>query len=113
MAVVRKHIDPGKKYDPNKELTNDQRQRYSDVANKAEKRKEQRDLYKTTFYPDKAKARVPAKAAKTATPQKVTEPHAKPKLKIPKTRRMATLRVLLWLAVLWAFWSWVMFMFPV
>ncbi|MDB1125557.1 hypothetical protein [Vibrio algarum] len=38
MAVTRMHTDPGKSYDPNKELTNNQRKRFSDIANKAEEK---------------------------------------------------------------------------
>ena len=113
MAVVRKHTDPGQKYDPRKELTNDQRQRYSDVANKAEERKEQRDYYEAATNPVKARARAAKKAIKAARARKAAQPKTKLKIKIPNTRRMAILRVLLWLAVLWAFWSWVNFMFPV
>ncbi|MCK6264546.1 hypothetical protein KP803_14800 [Vibrio sp. ZSDE26] len=40
MAVVPKHSD-AQRYDPSKELTTEQRQRFTDVANKAQQRREQ------------------------------------------------------------------------
>jgi len=103
MAVTRMHTDPGKPYDPNKELTNNQRKRYSEVANKAEERREQRELYKAALNPHKARAEAIARAKEELQKQQ------KAKRKLPE---MTFLRVLAWSITLGAFWVWVLFMFP-
>ncbi len=106
MAVVRKHIDPGHRYEPEKELTGEQLQRFSDMANKAEVRREQRKEYEALLHPDKAK-RV-RKVARPVIPARVMAG----KSRKPR-RRMTLTRFVVWSVVLWLFWSWVMFMFPV
>lgn len=105
MAVTRMHTDPGKSYDPSKELSNNQRQRYSDVANKAEERREQRELYKAALNPAKARAEAIANAKiELQKQQKLAG-----KKKLPT---LSFLRVLIWSVMLGVFWVWVLFMFP-
>ncbi|WP_047047305.1 hypothetical protein [Vibrio mexicanus] len=41
MAVVPKHKDSNARYDPRQDFTDDQRQRFTKVANTAQKRKEE------------------------------------------------------------------------
>ncbi|GLO62943.1 hypothetical protein MACH09_34510 [Vibrio sp. MACH09] len=105
MAVTRMHTDPGKSYDPNKELTNNQRRRYSDVANKAEERREQRELYKAALNPQLKRAEAIAKAKAELKKQQDLQT----KRRMPE---LSFLRVLIWSLTLGAFWLWVAFMFP-
>lgn len=111
MAVTRMHTDPGKSYDPNKELTNTQRARFSDVANKAEEKREQRELYESVVNPQKAKAKAVAQAREKAKiqQQQAQLERAKRKLKVPE---LTFWRVLIWSITLGSFWVWVLFMFP-
>jgi hypothetical protein len=106
MAVVRKHFELGHKYEPEKELTNEQRQRFSEAANKAEERRKQRELYESLLHPEKTKT------TQAARPKSLRQ-HVKFQITGPRKRRIITLRLMVWLFVLWAFWLWVMFMFPV
>lgn len=107
MAVTRMHTDPGKPYDPNKELTNNQRKRFSDVANKAEEKKEQRELYDAVIHPEKARAKAVAQAK--AQQQQAQLEQSQRKIKIPE---LSFWRVLMWSITLGVFWVWVLFMFP-
>lgn len=107
MAVTRMHTDPGKPYDPSKELTNNQRQRFSEVANKAEERRELRELYDEVLHPGKARAKAIAKAK--AMREQAEQKIEKPKRKLPE---LGFWRVLIWSITLGAFWVWILFMFP-
>ncbi len=51
MAVTRQHTDTGKEYNPNQELSNSQRQRFSEIANRADEKREQREIYLLDFLP--------------------------------------------------------------
>ena len=106
MAHTRMHTDPGKHYDPNTELTNNQRKRYSEVANKAELRREQRELYKAALNPAKKRIEALAKAKEELKRQQSLN------AKQRKMPELTFLRVLIWSITLGAFWVWVLFMFP-
>lgn len=110
MAVTRMHTDPGKAYDPSKELTNSQRKRYSEVANKAEEKREQRELYEAAIHPEKARAKALSEArAKMQAQLAAKQAKKKRTFNIPY---LEFWRVLIWSITLGAFWVWVMFMFP-
>jgi Fe2+ transport system protein B len=102
------HTDPGKSYNPDKELTNVQRQKYSDVANKAEEKREQRELYDAALHPHKARAKLIAEA-KAKQMEQLKAQKAKRKSRVPE---LTFWRVLIWSITLGAFWLWILFMFP-
>lgn len=107
MAVTRMHTDPGKSYDPNKELTNNQRKRFSDIANKAEEKREQRELYDSVIHPEKARAKQIEQAK-----AKLQQTQLDKSLRKSKVPELTFWRVLIWSITLGAFWVWILFMFP-
>lgn len=112
MALQRRHSDPGKPYNPDIELTNNQRKKYSETANRAEARRKQRELYKAVLNPKKARAEAIAKARaqlQSQLEQNAEEQDQAAKRKLPE---LTFLRVLIWSIVLGAFWVWILFMFP-
>ncbi|MDV7104816.1 hypothetical protein R3X26_10440 [Vibrio sp. TH_r3] len=104
MAVTRMHTDPGKSYDPNKELTNTQRKRFSEIANKAEERREQRELYESVIHPQKLHAKAYQKLKQRQM--------KKAMLKSEKSPELTGWRVVGWFIVLTIFWLSIHFMFP-
>ncbi|WED24803.1 hypothetical protein L3Q72_18170 [Vibrio sp. JC009] len=109
MALQRRHSDPvrTKPYDPDMDLSSNQRKRFSDVANKAEEKREKRDLYKAVL--DPVRARAQARAQAKAKMQQEQPGKAGKKRRIPE---LSPLRVIVWSLVLVIFWLWVQFMFP-
>ncbi|MDG3086013.1 hypothetical protein P7F88_07845 [Vibrio hannami] len=111
MALQRRHSDPGKPYNPDIELTNNQRKKFSETANKAEARRKQRDLYKAVLNPRQARAEAIAKAREKLNAQLNQNAEEQPKNK-GKLPELTFLRVLIWSIVLGSFWVWILFMFP-
>ncbi|WP_295893313.1 hypothetical protein [uncultured Vibrio sp.] len=89
MAVVPKHSG-SQRYDPSQELTNEQRHRFTDVANKAQQRRDQYEKNPTII-----------SAARAAA----TKPVIKPKKGKPNNARY-----IIWLVVLAAISLWAMYM---
>lgn len=109
MALQRRHTDASKPYDPSKDLSTNQLKRYSEVANQAEEKRKQRELYKMALNPAKARAEAVAKARAQMMAKIKQEPEEKKKIRMPE---LTFLRVLIWSFVLGSFWLWVLFMFP-
>ncbi|MEZ8824275.1 hypothetical protein AB4259_07925 [Vibrio amylolyticus] len=86
MAVVPKHSG-SQRYDPSQELTTEQRHRYTDVANKAQKRRERYEKNPSII-----------SAARTAA----TRPVIKPKNGKPNNARYIIWLVVLAIVSLWA-----------
>ncbi len=107
MAVTRQHTDMGKEYNPNQELSNSQRQRFSEIANRADEKREQREIYQAALDPQKARqwSLRRGKKNRPASPVKLTQ-------KKTKAPVFSFLRVLIWSITLGAVWLWAMFMFP-
>ncbi len=59
MAVVPKHEDQNARYDPKKDFTGDQMHRFTEVANKAQRRKEALETKRSAFSSVKEKAMRP------------------------------------------------------
>ncbi len=107
MAITKRHTDPGKGYDPSQELSNSQRQRFSEVANRAEEKREQREIYEAALDPRKARLWKAKRNRKAQNNPAVTLSKNRTKARI-----LSFLRVLIWSITLGAVWLWAMFMFP-
>ncbi|MCL9780109.1 hypothetical protein M9194_01525 [Vibrio sp. S4M6] len=90
MAVVPKHEDQHPRYDPKKDFTNDQMHRFTEVANKAQQRKE-------------------ALGSRTSTFASVKEKAMRPIVR-PKKEKVNTLRYTIWLVVACVTGLWLMYM---
>jgi len=92
MAVTPKHTEPGKHYDPSKELSNDQRHRFTEIANKAAERRAEKE----------AAAKRQHQLEEHPHPEPVPQGHPKP--------QPNWLRTVIWSLVLGLLWIWILFM---
>ncbi|CCN70614.1 conserved hypothetical protein [Vibrio nigripulchritudo SFn27] len=92
MAVSPKHNDIGKHYNPDQDFSNDQRHRFTEIANRAAERRAQKNA-------------VGSNAASNKQPQPKAKTH-----KRKKTFFSGLVRAAIWSAVLGLTWLWVIFM---
>ncbi|CAH0536305.1 hypothetical protein [Vibrio marisflavi] len=90
MAVVPKHEDQNARYDPKKDFTGDQMHRFTEVANKAQRRKEALETKRSAFSSVKEKAMRP--------------------IITPKKDKFNSFRYAVWLIVACAIGLWTMYM---
>lgn len=90
MAVVPKHEDQNPRYDPKKDLTSDQMHRFTEVANKAQQRKEAIGTRRSAY---------------TAVKEKAMRP-----IVTPKKDKFNSFRYGIWLIVACAVGLWLMYM---
>ncbi|RTZ23927.1 hypothetical protein [Vibrio penaeicida] len=91
MAVTRKQGDTGKHYNPEQDFNNDQRHRFTEIANQAAERRAQ-------------KAALHGRSEAQEKAHKPTAPKRK------KSRYGGLIRVVIWSLVLGLTWLWVIFM---
>ncbi|MDN3679925.1 hypothetical protein QWZ04_06235 [Vibrio tapetis subsp. quintayensis] len=94
MSITSKHTGPNKHYDPNLDLTNDQRHRFTRVANKAaDLRARKKALYKQEH-----------------DVRDVEHDLAEEPSEDRKTDQPSWLRIAIWSAVIGLLWAWILFM---
>ena len=99
MVQQQKHIGANKAYNPQIDFDTDQRQRFTEVANKALERRRKRDRAKEAFDKVKEKALQPI----------VTKPMVKTKTAAQERKQKDRVRYAAWAVTLAIFWLWVMY----
>ncbi|MBA5761000.1 hypothetical protein H2O73_01495 [Vibrio sp. 404] len=96
MAVGSRKTDSNARYDPSQDFTPDQLRRFGNVANRAERDREQRERQQKLYSPDLIES-----AKRNAL---------KPVVKAKNDKEVKSLRYAVWLSVALVFLLWLMYM---